>query len=551
LRDKHRYGESSISARVNRVWFVAAVIATAISLGVFFRFDRLDGKLFTNDESTTSVHVSGHTIAEYDAAVRAGTITRIGDLARFQQVDQRTSMRDVVSGLAVEDPQHPPLFYILERSWQTVFGDLVAARRSLPALFGTLAILCAYVFGLALTGRVWFAGVLAALVAVSPFHVIYAQQAREYSLWTCLILLASAALLRALAAPSPVRFALYALTLAVGLYSDVLFAYTLLTHVIFTVIAYRRAIRRVLVPFAVANVAALIAFGPWIAALLRGRGTITNNAYLSAPLPFKITALKWIFNFGAVFYDLDYERHASVVVLVPIFVVIVLGAVLLARHAERRATLFLAVLGATTLLAFVLPDVVRHESRSTSSRYLIPTWLACECAAAYAIVWWTQSLRVRIRRAGGFAFAALVFLGLISLGVAAQREYWWGDAGIAPIGPISRLIRAASPPVTVAFIRDQGPYDLGPLLLAQTVDPAVRLTYLAPGQVLAKTPNRGSLFVLDPTAASLRTIERGGWHAEPVYRFTTADAVVAALRREAAHSRGDAADGGASLWRLR
>lgn len=37
-----------------------------------------------------------------------------------------------------------------------------------------------------------------ALIAVSPFHVLYAQEAREYSLWTVTILLSSAALLRAM-----------------------------------------------------------------------------------------------------------------------------------------------------------------------------------------------------------------------------------------------------------------------------------------------------------------------------------------------------------------
>ncbi|GAC1348932.1 MAG: hypothetical protein NVSMB19_01540 [Vulcanimicrobiaceae bacterium] len=527
-------------------------IALLIALGVFFRFDRLDGKLYTNDEATTSIHVSGHTVAQYDAATRSGAIRSIGDLARFQRVDPATSVRDVVTGLAAEDAQHPPLFYVFERGWQTVFGDSIAARRALPALIGTVAIFCAYLFGLTLTGDAAFASVFAALVAVSPFHVLYAQQAREYSLWTSAILLASAALLRALAAPSPARWALYALALAVGLYTDVLFAYTLAAHALFAALADRRQFRRALVPFALAACAALAAFSPWIAALVRGRAAITNNAYLGAPLPFKLFALKWIFNAGAVFYDLDYERHATAVLLVPIFAVVAAGAVLLARATDRRAGLFVALLAATAALAFLVPDILRHESRSTSSRYLIPTWLACECAAAYAIVAWSRSVRTRVRRGGACAFAGLAALGLVSLGVAAQREYWWGDAGIAPMGPIARLVRAAQPPVTLAFASAQGAYDFGPVLLADAVDPAVRLVYLQAGEVFAKSAVPGSTFALDPTAASLANAVRGGWRAEPVYRYETGDAAVAALRREAAHSRGgDAATATASLWRLR
>jgi len=536
---------------VRRVSFVAIVIAIAI--GVFFRFDRLNGKLYTNDEATTSVHVSGHTVADYEAATAAGSIARVGDILRFQHVDRNTSLRDVVAGLAVEDAQHPPLFYVLERGWQTIFGNSIAARRALPALFGALAILCAYLFGVALMGRGPFAAVLAALVAVSPFHILYAQQAREYSLWTCVIFLSGAALLRALAAPSALRWAGYALSLAVGLYTDVVFVYTLAAHAIFVVLAYRRELRRELIPFALAVGAALVAFMPWIAALVLGRAAITNNNYLGMPLALKLFALKWIFNAGAVFFDLDYEWHAAAVLLVPIFGVTVAGAFLLVRQsADRRAWLFVAVLGATTAMAFLLPDVLRHESRSTASRYLIPTWLACECAAAYAIVCWTRSPRRRVRGAGALALGGFVVVGLASASVAAQREYWWGDAGIAPIGPITRAIGAARPPVTVVFVSDQGAWDFGPVLLAASVDPSVRLAYLRADESLTKPRMPGSVFVLDPTAASLARFKRSGWRAQPAYRYIVDDAAVAALRREAAGNRAaDAAAVTASLWRLR
>jgi len=533
--------------RVKRAFIIA--IAIAIALGTFYRFYRLDGKLYTNDEATTSVHVSGHTVAEYDAAAGAGKVTRIGDLASFQRVDPHTSMRDVVGGLAIEDPQHPPLFYVMERLWQSSFGDSIASRRALPAVFGTLAVAGAYFFGLTLTGSLTFAFVFATLVAVSPFHVLYAQQAREYSLWTCLIFASSTALLRAVAAPSPQRFAIYALALAAALYTDVLSVYTLVAHVIFTAVAYRAEVRRVLLPFALAVLAALAAFAPWIATLIRGRSAITNNVYLSGALPVKLFVLKWIFNLGAVFYDLDYERHATAILLVPIFATIIAGAVLLARHAGWRTAFFVAVLGATTALAFLIPDVVRHESRSTSSRYLIPAWLACECAVAFAIASWLQSPRIRLNRSGAFVFGSFILMGLVSVAVASQREFWWGDAGIAPIGPISRVLRAATPPVTVVFVRKRT-YDFGPMLLADAVDPAVRLVYLNPSQALARSKTSGSAFLLDPDQRALSDFQRRGYNTEAAYRQGTADATVAAMRREAASSRKmDGPD--ASLWRLR
>jgi hypothetical protein len=64
----------------------------------------------------------------------------------------------------------------------------------------------------------------AALIAVSPFHVAYSQQAREYSLWTLLILISSALLLRGLRTGKLFLFVLHGVTVSLGLWSFTLFA---------------------------------------------------------------------------------------------------------------------------------------------------------------------------------------------------------------------------------------------------------------------------------------------------------------------------------------
>jgi uncharacterized membrane protein len=56
------------------------------------------------------------------------------------------------------------------------------------------------------------------LFAVSPVYLRYAQEARPYSLWILLILLASAALLRAMRQPSFKQWSLYALLVALCCY---------------------------------------------------------------------------------------------------------------------------------------------------------------------------------------------------------------------------------------------------------------------------------------------------------------------------------------------
>jgi mannosyltransferase len=76
--------------------------------------------------------------------------------------------------------QHPPLYYVLLHFWMAL-GDGAATVRALSALLGTLTIPVVYLLGRRLAdGKV---GLLAALIlAVSPFHVRFAQETRMYTL---------------------------------------------------------------------------------------------------------------------------------------------------------------------------------------------------------------------------------------------------------------------------------------------------------------------------------------------------------------------------------
>ena len=78
----------------------------------------------------------------------------------------------------------PPLYYALQHLW-LVFGDSEVAIRSLSAVFGVLAILVIYGLGRTLGGHT--SGVIAAvLLATSPIHIRYSQEARTYmTLFTC------------------------------------------------------------------------------------------------------------------------------------------------------------------------------------------------------------------------------------------------------------------------------------------------------------------------------------------------------------------------------
>lgn len=96
---------------------------------------------------------------------------------------------------------HPPLYYLLLHGWLGWFGDGPAAIRALSALCSTLAIPLLAGAGRALGGR--RVGLAAAwMLALSPWQVRYAQEARMYGLLTLAVAAVFYAAARLLAQPA-------------------------------------------------------------------------------------------------------------------------------------------------------------------------------------------------------------------------------------------------------------------------------------------------------------------------------------------------------------
>jgi len=117
--------------------------------------------------------------------------------------DEGYSVYQVVVGLAemIENTArdfHPPLYYLLLSAWSVVSGLSPYVLRFLSACFGTLAVPVVWAIGRRCFGV--GEGVLAALlVALLPFCVHHAQEARMYALLMLLATISTYALLKILA----------------------------------------------------------------------------------------------------------------------------------------------------------------------------------------------------------------------------------------------------------------------------------------------------------------------------------------------------------------
>jgi len=128
-----------------------------------------------------------------------------------------------------ENECNPPLFFALMKLWTGAAGDGPMAMRLPAALFGTLTIplLGAFVWRLAGPGAGCYA---ALLLAVSPFHIDFSQEARPYTLLPLLVLAATAALAWALETGGKKRWALYAFCALLASYTHYFTVHFLAAH---------------------------------------------------------------------------------------------------------------------------------------------------------------------------------------------------------------------------------------------------------------------------------------------------------------------------------
>jgi uncharacterized membrane protein len=148
-----------------------------------------------------------------------GMIVSPEDIRKYQETNSQKGLSDTIKGLAIEEPQLPPLYFTIARFWVENFGNSVAVTRSISAIISLLVFPCTYWLCLELFGSSLVGWIAMGIMAVSPFHVLYTQEARPYSLWTVTILLSSASFLRALRLKTKLSWAVYATTLVFGLYT--------------------------------------------------------------------------------------------------------------------------------------------------------------------------------------------------------------------------------------------------------------------------------------------------------------------------------------------
>ncbi|MDJ0734970.1 MAG: glycosyltransferase [Nostocaceae cyanobacterium] len=155
------------------LWFI---------FGLGLRLINLIGKPPWTDEFSTLVFSLGNSFL----SVPLDQPIAVDVLLQPLQPQGNPGVQDVVTNL-LKESNHPPLYFVLSHLWINLFpspGGLVSlwGARSLAAIFGALSIPAIYALAW-LTFRSRLVSHLAtAIMAVSPYSIFLAQEARHYTL---------------------------------------------------------------------------------------------------------------------------------------------------------------------------------------------------------------------------------------------------------------------------------------------------------------------------------------------------------------------------------
>ena len=506
---KFRYSSLSLpTGKLPGTGFRILVIVLLL-LGIFFRFYNLDRKAYWHDETFTSLRISGYTSKELVQQVFNGRVIDSEDLQKYQRTNSEKSFSDTIKSLALEDPQHPPLYYAIARGWVQMFGNSVAVTRSLSAFISLLVFPCIYWLCWELFETPLVGWVAMALVAVSPFQLIYAQEAREYILWAVTTLLSSAALLRAVRLKNKRSWGIYAITFALGLYTFLFTGLVAIGHGIYVFTMERFRFSKTTTSYLLASLVAFVVFFPWIVILLKNFSQFYKKTAWLAQIDvpswdmFKV----WILQISYIFIDFEFSINRSLFkyLILPIILALLGASIYFICHkTPKRIWLFILTLIGSTAIPLIVPDLMYGGIRSVTHRYLIPYFLGIQLAVAYFLATKLSSVSFSRRQIWQTIVAVAISSGILSCGFNVQAEMWWNKFFSNNFVKIAHILNESKRPLFMTNL-DPGVQNIGNMLsLSYLVQPKVRFQLFVEPNTPKIPVTVGDVFLYNPSK-TLRT----------------------------------------------
>jgi uncharacterized membrane protein len=370
----------------------------------------------------------------------------------------RMSWTDILGFNGAYD-SHPPLYFSLAKLFGLIAPELIAGRL-VSVVCGILTLPVLYLLARRLAGP-WIALAATFVLAISPLHIWYSQEARMYVPSMLFVALSYWALVEYLHGPSRKWAILYGVAVLAAMYLSYSSLYALAPQVVLHIILLRER-RRAAIPILVALAVAIIAYLPWLpqwftaieeadpfrvtylgvtppkvgTQLLEIAGLADRGFYLSqSALPWeRRPAFYWVAGAGAL-------------------LVSVAGLAILVKRGSR-ALLVTLVMWAGTLLACIALSLVSPGFASRTTLYALLGWSVLAGAAITAL--WTASKWVRAVGIAGCSLAALYTVVSLGLVYADAYKQDWASlaqhvASIAPTAGDVLIVRPIDSAIIDAY----------------------------------------------------------------------------------------------------
>jgi uncharacterized membrane protein len=482
------------------------ILGLLIAAGITARFCNLERMVYWYDEAYTSLWISGFHWSEATDDLTNREVTP-RDIMRYQRIHPDRTVVDTVRALADYDPHHPPLYYVLVRIWAGLAGDSVGSVRAFSALAGVLVLPLIFWLCRVLFEKRSVAWVAVALVAVSPFHILYAREARQYALWMVLTLLSTVALLRATDSRSVRAWCAYSLTVAAGLYVHLLFFTVLAAHGMYVGLAALQPwppragkLLREYGAFVLSSLVGLLLFVPWGYMLIQNIAKTATLSWVRKPISPLLLLARWGFDYSILFLDTDCSgRFAEAssastltvrVLQVFILLVLVYAVWFVWRNARRQTALLVLTLIGGPFLVLAAGDLVLGGWGSAVARFLVPSYLGVHIAVAYLLATKIESAR---KPAWAIAGASLLLAGTLSCVKIVQAERWWHKTTNYYTPEVTSIINHSSHPLLII------PLSGHVLSIAHGLHDHVRILPVTGQAALGALEDETEVFFYDPS----------------------------------------------------
>lgn len=530
-------------------WVQWVLIATIV-LGVGFRLICLDYKIYWHDEVYTSIRAAGFTRQAIDQELFQNQLIAAPELQKFQHIKPNSTMADTIHSLIVEDPQHPPLYFAMARLWMQLFGSSITAARLLPALLSLIGLPCMYGLAMELFNARLTALLATAFLAISPFDVLFAQTARQYSLLTALVIGSSWLLLRAMGSSTWKHWAGYGLSVALGFYTHPFFGLTLIAQAVYVVgmsltdlvvelqqdrsrdrsisdLLSRFKVQPIL-SFGLAVGGAFLLYSPWIWVLLNHhQRAMATTDWARFSVGFSYLIKLWTLSFTSLLIDFDFgpDHPLTFLLRLPFVLLIFLAFYRVYRHTSIRTWLFLFTSTLVPFLLLALPDLLLGGKRSAVSRYLISCYPGIQLAVAYLLSTKVATGKARWRAILAFCLASAI----ISCSASAVATTWW-DKDLSYSNPeIIQYLNGKAGKGSPVLLSDLGDdyTNTGDLIsLSYGLAPTVRLFLVNATPDVTSIATTSDLFVFRASKSLKAAIEQQGWQLKAVTEQARLDQVV-------------------------